>query len=186
MDSMDVCMPRYQSYENRWRNERRKRSTKSDKTFARWVTGREWVLRGKDPKRVKAEAGDHNCGHIFLNNLRNGSPPHANAKFYAMTAFEAHHNLDSTDYYSANTLLNMYLVYDNSNTEQISYWRAKRNQRKAKVEGKVSAPSIGKKKKFTVYDYGDTPEEYVPPIPNLPANRALRVKMEKITPGMLH
>jgi hypothetical protein len=79
----------------------------------------------------------------------------------------------------------MYVVYDDSNTKQISYWRAKRDQRKAKVEGKVSDPSIGKKKKFTVYDYGDTPEEYVPPTPNLPANRALRVKMEKVTPGML-
>ncbi len=186
MDMSDVCMPRYQVFEGRWRKQRRRQRTKkSDFTFARFVASREWELRGKDPERVRIEKKDHNCGHKFLWNLRRGKPSHSKAMFYAMAAFEAHHTLDPTDNQSASNLKSMYVVYDFNNQKQINYWEKKRVQRNAKVKGKVGDPTIGKKKKFTVYDYGDVPEGYVPPIPNLPPNRALRIKMEKITPGQL-
>jgi hypothetical protein len=183
--SLKDCMTIYPLWENRWRYQRSQGTKKSENTFARYVAREEWASRRKDPEWDKKQPKDFHCGHTFLWNLRRGSPPHSKAKFYAMAAFEANHNVNPIDDMSATNLSAMYVVYEGANSKQSLYWYNKSGQRRAKVAGKVGKPTISKDRKFTVYDYGDTPEPYVPPIPKLPENRAVRVKMEKINPGML-
>lgn len=58
--------------------------------------------------------------------------------------------------------------------------------RKAFVSGKVREPVESKEAEYTVLNYGEVAENFVPQVPELPKNRRLKITMEKHFPGSLH
>ena len=58
--------------------------------------------------------------------------------------------------------------------------------RKTFVSGKAREPVESKEANFTVLNYGEVPENFVPQVPELPKNRRLKITMKKLFPGSLH